>query len=170
MTNTNERRLDDLEKRLRVVEDREAIVKLKATYVNLNDGGWKGPTHQYPEEVARLFTADGIWDGRPDIGYARGTEDIKRLFGEFQVMPFIIHYVTNPLIEIDGDEASGHWHAIVTANLPDSSARWVLGLYHDTYRRTADGWKFTSLIFETAANCAYEEGWGKLAKQLHDAG
>ena len=160
MTDALESRLATLEKRLQVVEDREAIIKLKATYVNYNDGGWEGPTHCFPDEVAELFTEDGIWDGRPGVGYAAGREDIRRLFRDFQVMPFIIHHVTNPLIEIDGDSATGHWHAIVTANLPDGTARWVFGLYKETYARTPAGWKFKTLVFETTINSAYEEGWG----------
>lgn len=161
MTDAIENRLAALERRLQVVEDREAIIKLKATYVNYNDGGWKGPTHCFPDEVAELFTEDGIWDGRPDTGYAEGREQIRQLFRDFQIMPFIVHYVTNPLTEIDGDNASGHWHAIVTANMPDGSARWILGLYKETYARTPGGWKFKTLRFEAAANCAYEGGWGK---------
>src|SRR5690606_38791587 len=68
MTDSLESRLAALEQRLQVVEDREAIIKLKAAYVNYNDGDWDGPTHCFPDEVAELFTEDGIWDGRPGVG------------------------------------------------------------------------------------------------------
>jgi ketosteroid isomerase-like protein len=162
MNDITESRLAAIERRLQVIEDREAIIKLKGTYVNYNDGGWKGPTHQFPDEVAELFTEDGIWDGRPDTGYAEGRDQIRKLFNEFQIMPFIIHYVTNPVIEIDGDSGKGHWHAIVTANMPDGTARWILGYYIETYQRTADGWKFKTLRFEAGVNRPYSEGWGKL--------
>ncbi|MAT49924.1 MAG: hypothetical protein CMK32_01910 [Porticoccaceae bacterium] len=168
MSNSLEQRLAAVEQRLQVVEDREAIIKLKATYVNYNDGGWKGPTHCFPDEVADLFVEDGIWDGRPYSGYAEGKDQIRELFKAFQIMPFIIHYVTNPLIEVDGDNATGHWHAIVTANMPDGSARWILGLYKEAYVRTAAGWKFRTLNFETMANTPYDMGWGK--QQFVEAG
>jgi hypothetical protein len=92
-----------IEQRLQAIEDREEIIKLKARYVNYNDGGWKGPTHTKPEAVADMFVEDGVWDGNPNAGYAKGRSAIKELFEGFGVVPFIVHYVTNPLIEIDGD-------------------------------------------------------------------
>lgn len=97
-----------LEERVRILEDQQEIIKLKAKYVNYNDGGWKGPTHTNPQAVADMFTEDGVWDGRPGTGYAKGRAEIKQLFETFGAVPFIVHYVTNPLIEVDGDTATGH--------------------------------------------------------------
>ena len=101
-----------IEERLRALEDREELIKLKARYVNYNDGGWQGPTHTDPDAVADLFVEDGIWDGSPNAGYAKGRAEIKALFEHFRAVKFIVHYVTNPLIEVDGDTATGHWHAL----------------------------------------------------------
>ena len=151
-----------LEQRVQVIEDRDEIVKLKARYVNYNDGGWKGPTHTNPQAVADMFVEDGVWDGRPSSGYAVGRSAIKQLFEAFQVVPFIVHYVTNPIIEVDGDLATGHWHALVTMTMPDQQALWTLGLYIDKYVRTPDGWKFKSLRFDTASTAPYELGWAKM--------
>jgi hypothetical protein len=150
-----------IEERLRALEDREEIIKLKARYVNYNDGGWNGPTHAHPDEVADMFVENGIWDGTPTAGYAKGREQIRQLFRNFAVMPFIVHYVSNPLIEVDGDRAAGHWHALVTATLPDGSAMWILGIYDERYVRTEEGWKFETLRFISAANSPYSQGWGK---------
>jgi SnoaL-like domain len=151
-----------LEQRVRILEDREEIVRLKARYVNLNDGGWKGPTHGNPQAVADMFVEDGVWDGRPSSGYAEGKKAIASLFEAFQVVPFIVHYVTNPIIDINGDHATGHWHALVTMTMPGQQALWTLGLYIDEYVRTSEGWKFKTLRFETAATAPYELGWGKM--------
>ncbi|MDB5967974.1 MAG: hypothetical protein JWQ90_424 [Hydrocarboniphaga sp.] len=151
-----------LEQRVQALEDQQAIVRLKARYVNLNDGGWDGKgTHRHAIEVADLFVDDGVWDGRPNAGYAVGREGIRALFESFAAVPFIVHYVTNPLIEVDGDIATGHWHALVTATLPDRQGLWTLGLYKEQYLRTAQGWKFRTLRFETAANTTYDLGWAK---------
>jgi len=49
-----------IEERLRALEDREEILRLKARYVNYNDGGWNGPTHANPQAVADMFVEDGI--------------------------------------------------------------------------------------------------------------
>ncbi len=150
-----------LEERVKILEDQQDIIKLKARYVNFNDGGWKGPTHSDPQAVADMFTEDGTWDGRPSTGYAKGRAEIRQLFETFGAVPFIVHYVTNPVIEVDGDTATGHWHALVTMTVPGEQALWNLGLYIDEYARTADGWKFKSLRFETAATTPYELGWAK---------
>ncbi len=150
-----------IEKRLQALEDREEILKLKARYDNYNDGGWSGPTHTDPQAVADMFTEDGVWDGAPDSGYAKGREQIRELFQAFGAVPFIIHYVTNPLIEIDGDTATGHWHALVTATMPGPQALWILGIYKDDYVRCPDGWKFKKLRFDTIASTPYEKGWAK---------
>ena len=150
-----------LEERIRILEDQQEIVKLKARYVNWNDGGWKGPTHTNPQAVADMFVEDGVWDGRPSTGYAQGRAEIKKLFETFGAVPFIVHYVTNPIIEVNGDTATGNWHALVTMTVPGDQALWSLGLYLEEYVRTPEGWKFKSLRFESAANSSYELGWAK---------
>ncbi|WP_051361728.1 nuclear transport factor 2 family protein [Solimonas soli] len=151
-----------LEQRVQALEDQQAIVRLKARYVNLNDGGWGGVgTHRFAAEVADMFVEDGVWDGRPNAGYAEGRDGIRELFERFTAVPFIVHYVTNPLIEVDGDAATGHWHVLVTATMPDREALWTLGTYAEQYVRTAQGWKFKTLRFVAAANTTYALGWGK---------
>jgi len=153
--------VQSLEQRIQKLEDEQSIAKLKATYVNYNDGGWKGPTHAHPQAVADLFVKDGSWDGRPSAAYVRGHEEIRRLFEEFGSVSFILHYITNPLINVDGDRADGHWHALVAMTTPDDRAVWAMGLYIDTFVRTDEGWKFETLRFEPAATTPYELGWAK---------
>jgi hypothetical protein len=114
--------------------------------------------------VADMFVEDGIWEGAPNSGYASGRQQIRELFEAFGAVPFIVHYVTNPLIEIDGDSATGNWHALVTATMPGQQAVWILGIYKDEYIRCPDGWRFKTLRFDTIASTPYEKGW---AKQLH---
>lgn len=151
-----------LEERVQALEDREEIIKLKARYVNYNDGGWKGPTHTNPQAIADMFVEDGVWDGSPNAPYAKGKKEIKELFETFGAVPFIVHYVTNPLIEVDGNYATGHWHALVTMTVPGNQALWNLGLYIEEYVRTEAGWKFKTLRFETASTSPYELGWAKV--------
>ena len=44
-----EQRLSTIEKRLQILDDQQTIIKLKAQYVNYNDGGREeqGRTHSY---------------------------------------------------------------------------------------------------------------------------
>jgi hypothetical protein len=150
-----------IEQRLQLIEDREEILQLQARYVNLNDGGWDGPTHRFPEAVAALFTEDGIWEGTETSGRAEGRAAIAALFREFGAIPFIVHYITNPLIVIEADTAEGEWHAIVTSTMPGGQALWTLGKYINSYVRAAEGWRYKTLRFVAAANSPYELGWGK---------
>jgi len=157
--------LEDLHRRLQKLEDSNEIAKLQARYINLNDGGWDGPTHRFPVEVADLFIDGGVWDGPP--GRAEGKAAIIEIFRSFQALPFIVHYVANPLIEVNGDEAYGEWHAIVTSTVPGSDqALWTLGKYINNYVRTAAGWKYRQLKFVACAISPYELGWAK--KQFID--
>jgi len=156
-----------LEQRIQILEDKDAITRLKGRYCNINDGGWDGiPTHHAVDELVDMFTPDGIWDGGPVIGArAEGSEEIRRLFTEFQRIEFVIHNVMNPIIDIDGDNARGDWHAIITSTAgsgKDRQALWMLGKYNEEYVRTSDGWKIKTLLFTSASCTPYELGWGKL--------
>jgi SnoaL-like domain len=148
-----------LEERVQLIEDREAIASMQARYVNYNDGGWTGPTHQHSSAVAGMFTEDGVWEGPANSVQAQGPAAIEALFSQFQIIPFIVHFVMNPLIEIDGDRARGEWHAIVTSTTPDRQALLMLGKYVNSYRRTTDGWKYTRMSFDAAAISTFEKGW-----------
>lgn len=60
------------------------------------------------------------------------------------------HTALNPVLEIDGDTASGEWYGIVfISNDEKGNASFGHGKYDETYRKTDDGWKFTSLRTES---------------------
>ncbi len=158
-----------LEERVRALEDREELIQLKARYVNINDGGWKGPTHRDPGAIADMFTEDGVWDARPNAGYAEGREAIRAVFENFAAFKFIVHMPLAPIIEIDGDVATGNWHVLVASTMPDDSALWILGLYHEKYVRTESGWKIKHLRFEEIVTAPYDLGWSKAMQQVMGA-
>jgi hypothetical protein len=149
-----------LEERVQLIEDRNEIADLQARYINYNDGGWQGPTHNHPGSVADLFTEDGVWEGPLGSVRVQGHAAIAELFGQFQVIPFIIHNVMNPLIEIDGDDARGQWHAIIATTTAEGQAFWTFGRYLNEYRRASQGWRYTRMSFEAASVTTYEKGWG----------
>jgi hypothetical protein len=151
-----------LEERLQALEDREEIARLKARYCRFNDGGWAGPSHAHIEEVGELFTEDAVWDGGPVAGRAVGRENIRALFTAFQVVPFVIHNVMNPIIDIEGDAATGDWHAIIPATDAQGQALWTFGIYKEHYVRTPEGWRISSMLFEPAVNAPYEQGWAAM--------
>ena len=70
-------RLEQLERRLQVLEDAEAIRKLKARYAALCDS-------QYDADgIAMLFTEDALWES-PGLGRFEGREAIRNFFREPQ--------------------------------------------------------------------------------------
>ena len=154
-------RLEELEARVRVVEDVQEICKLKARYTVNNDGGWpeQGPSHSGP--ALEDFTEDAVWDGRPFLPITQGREAIRKTQIAHQTIPFVIHYVMNPIIDVDGDTASGRWHCLIPITSPEGEDRWLLGTYHEKYVRTAQGWKYTYIKFTAARAAPKAGGWGK---------
>ena len=96
--------LAELEKRIARMEDIEAIKQLKARYCEICDD------NHNPDRIASVFAPDGIWEGA-GFGKAQGHEGIRELFRGFQkLISFSQHNVMNPIIEIDGDRATGVWY------------------------------------------------------------
>src|SRR5438552_1275622 len=74
---TNLMASDELEKRITMLEDIEAIKQLKALYCAVCDDDHN------PDMIATLFAADGIWEGA-DIGRHQGHAAIRKLFESFR--------------------------------------------------------------------------------------
>src|SRR5258708_36119909 len=93
--------ISDLEKRITVLEDVEAIKKLKARYCAICD------EDHNPTKITALFAPDGIWEGA-GVGKHQGHDAIRKLFQDFQHrISFSQHNVMNPDIEVDGSHAKG---------------------------------------------------------------
>jgi ketosteroid isomerase-like protein len=97
-------RLERIERRLRVLEDGEAIRNLKARYAALCD-------NQYDADgIASLFTEDAVWES-PALGRYEGREAIRNFFrGASSIFSFAIHYSLNGHIDIEGDQARARWY------------------------------------------------------------
>lgn len=151
-----------LQAELRELRDKEEIRQLKATYCHYADGGWpeRGGTHMGP--VADLFVEDGVWDASPGMPAAHGREAIRRLFVDLRALPFAMHNVMNPMIEVKGDAATGYWHFIGCSEMPDGATAWFLGTYTEEYVRTAEGWRYKLLKYTAIRQAPRPGGWGPL--------
>lgn len=146
-----------LEQRIRKIEDYQAILDLKGRYCNACDGGWGRPSHDY-DTVSDLFTEDAVWDGRPGLPMVEGREAIRAMMQKFrEQLPFIIHHVMNPVIDIDGDTATGHWHAIIHYQR-SKGASTSFAFYEETYVRTEGGWRIRSLRVQNTAHVHVRNG------------
>jgi proline iminopeptidase len=148
---------ETLEARLQRIEDIQAITELKAAYCNAADGGWDRPTHD-ADAVAALFVEDGVWEGGAS-GRGVGREEIRKLFDGFKPAPFAFHRVSNPIIQVHGDRASGEWHVLVAITFEGDKHLWIGGVYNDTFVRTPRGWRFKHLKFTQAFRTRNAEGW-----------
>ena len=51
-------------------------------------------------------------------------------------------------IQLDGDTASGRAYISELIRFRDGRSELNYAIYHDRYRRTGDGWKFTERVYE----------------------
>jgi ketosteroid isomerase-like protein len=148
--------LTDLERRIRALEDIEAIKQLKYRYADACDRGYDADT------LADLFTEDAIWDGGV-FGRNDGQEAIRNYFrGVSSDIVFAMHYMMNPIIEVDGDQARGAWYLFQTCTFAEGNTP-ILGAakYAERYQRVHGTWKFRHLQLISIFWTPYEEGWVK---------
>ena len=148
--------LEDLERRLRVLEDIEAIKKLKARYCAYCDNNYDA------DGIAALFTEDAVWDGG-NFGRYEGREAIRTFFrGAPQIFPFAIHQVMNPIIEVEGEQAKGQWYLFQPATLAEGNqAVWLAARYEEEYVKVESEWKFKRLKVFPSFLTPYDQGWVK---------
>lgn len=147
----------DTKKQIQWLADIEAIRQLKHVYCGLCDDNYDA------DPLAALFTEDAVWDGGP-IGMHHGREAIRRFFqGSPARVPWALHMVTNPIIQVDGDAATGRWYLwepLVYALPGGNQAYWMSARYDDVYARTVDGWKFKRVTISMKLLAPYDKGWG----------
>lgn len=101
------------------------------------------------DRFASLFTEDGAWR-IPDVGVEFTSRDeiragIERLQGFWE---FFLQATHPGTIQLDGNTASGRAYLTEFGRMRDGNSQWHFALYHDRYRRTPDGWKFTERAYE----------------------
>jgi hypothetical protein len=59
------------------------------------------------------------------------------------------HFAVEPVIEVDGDKAQGHWLVYILISDPETGAasRWIGGRHDCEYLKVNGEWKFSSLTF-----------------------
>jgi hypothetical protein len=133
---------EDLEKRIKTIEDIEEIKKLHHSYINLMDG------LEYMK-VLELFTDDCIVEVRKSglkIG-KKAIEDIYlgTLAKNRGAERHDGHFAVEPDITVDGDTAKGNWLVYMLFSKP--VIQWVQGRNECEYRRVNGEWKIARLKF-----------------------
>ena len=59
-----------------------------------------------------------------------------------------VHMIHTPLIEVEGDAATGGWTVMVHLKRPNGPVEIILGRYADSFRRTPEGWRIAGVRFQ----------------------
>jgi uncharacterized protein (TIGR02246 family) len=126
------------------ISDYIEIATLSARYNFFADSG-------DGESYASLFTEDGAFDvvgnrtyrGRAELAACAATAANKT-----------VHVTANPIVEVDGDEATQRCRLISCMRNADGSRNEFVntGYYVDRLRRTSEGWRFVTRRAEVDLN------------------
>ncbi len=146
--------LEDIDRRLRAIEDIEEIKRLKARYCSYCDDNYDA------DSIASLFTEDAIWDGGIR-GSAEGRDEIRNFFiRASQRLHFEVHMVMNTIIEVDGDSAKGIWYLFQACTYAEGDqAVWGSARYDEEYVRLEGEWKFRNLKLTSFFWTPFDRGW-----------
>jgi len=149
----------ELANRITLLEDIEAIKRLKAEYCDICDD------EHNQDRIVTIFAEDGIWEG-PGIGTAKGHEEIRKLFKSFaDRISFSQHNVFNPRITVNGSEAHGIWYFLGPFTFRKGNRQlWLAARYEDDYVKVAGRWKFKHLRAFGRMAAPYETGWAARPK------
>ena len=145
---------DTLEARIRRLEDIEAIRQLKAHYCQACDDDHN------PDRVAACFVEDGLWASNTGVR-AEGHAAIKRFMSGVPGgrIRNSAHMVTNPIITVTGDSATGHWRLIMlyTGQTPAGDLQYhrIIGFYDEEYVRVDGRWLIKMLRVTVEENGPY---------------
>ena len=134
--------LEELEKRVRTLEDLEEIKKLQQHYIDLMDN------LQY-EEVLDLFTEDATSEIR-NFGVKRGRKEMAEIYLGVIAKKrgnkrFESHMAIEPNITVNGNNAKGTWLIYIFFSKPE--IQWVQGKNECEYRKENGIWKISKLKF-----------------------
>lgn len=120
------------------IEDRLEILDLAARYSHATDQG-------DGEALADTFTDDGVFEGAGEPRKGRAAH----VAATNARPPGVVmrHFVSNPVIEGDGDQATMKLYVEVK-NLADEAKPLLVGCYHDELRRVDGRWKFARRVVE----------------------
>jgi hypothetical protein len=152
-----------LAEQIQVLQDIEAIKQLKYKYAEGCDRAINaGRTGDFLEVLA----PDVIWDGG-DFGKFKGLGEVEGFIAQMQGMiKFTYHFFSNPVIEVDGDRATGHWYLLALYTEADGRDTMLVGVEDDRYKKVDGKWLISELKLTTAFYTPFKEGWSKVVLGL----
>jgi hypothetical protein len=143
--------LEEMERRIRNLEDIEAIKQLQVRYVNcLTTIDWDG--------LVDCFTVDAVVD--LTVGKVKGKEAIEDFFKKKISITHVGlegNFVVHPVISVEGDKARGSWLLYTYFSLPHKiqinpsptadvdAPDWMQGYHEMEYVKERSFWKISLL-------------------------
>jgi ketosteroid isomerase-like protein len=128
---------------LQAIADRVEIEALRGEFA---DAGMMRDWDRF----ASLFTHDGAFRMPQSNIELVGREQVRD-YGE-RVHPalweYFVHTAHPGTIQLEGDTASGRAYIQELGRFRDGRSELNYSIFHDRYRRTPDGWKFTERVYE----------------------
>jgi ketosteroid isomerase-like protein len=101
------------------------------------------------DRLASLFTQHGAVRIPHINAEAVSREEIRAGIERLQALLDYFVQTTHPgTIRLDGDTAAGRAYISELMHGHDGRSELNYAVYHDRYRRTPDGWKFTERVYE----------------------
>lgn len=150
----------DTAARLQILEDIEAIRRLKASYCYLVDAAVAGDPGKWDEFMTHFV--DDAWIDFEMFGRHEGKQAIGRFYRELvgSSLSYSAHMVGNPLIEVEGPTARGSWYVHVPVTIrPRNEAAWLQGRYQEEYLKVDGQWRWRSITTRFDFITPYDEGW-----------
>lgn len=119
--------------------DRDQLVRLLHDYADAVRAGAEAGA----EAWAATWVDDATWElpGRSVVGKA----DIVATWDtSIRKQAHVVQFYGSAWFDVDGDTATGRVQLIELVRGIDGVGSTLVGHYDDAYRRTADGWRFTS--------------------------
>lgn len=137
----------NLTKRIQRLEDLEAIRHLTARYSFHVNKGWNGKVVDL-DAMPTIFAEDVKWNSWDSPVVLQGIEQgLKLLKDETDQIDFSMHSLTNPVIELTGDQATGNWLMWTASRRKNVPPNQVFMSMDIKYVRKPQGWLIQALSF-----------------------
>jgi len=143
---------------LQRLADREDLKELRAKYCYyVDEQDWEPFVDLFVPDPTLDFGGMGVYEGQS------GLERFAAEFVEGQ-LEGSAHMLSNPILEIDDDEATGRWYVESPLTFADGSGAWRQGWYRDEYQRVDGAWKINSITMRFVYTADYDDetGWSDL--------
>ena len=125
------------------LNDVGSIRTLTASYGRYGDRGWNDKTVEL-NNLGQIFRLDARWTCVTMGVDVSGLDNVVDMLGKASSLDFAMHSFTNPIIDLDGDMATGHWLLWVAVKTGEKADQ-VFQSEELTCRRIAGGWRIRSI-------------------------